>query len=206
MNRLTENDIYTQEIHDELVRVIEEEKEYIKKIPEEGIVYIASKKIPKREFKRLYPHIKQVTNPTNATFSIVSTDQFYFPETWLRNQTGKVIRGSYTLNSINNAIEYYNGVVTGKLILDKDVKLNNDKQGLTLETATNIRRLLGSSDLETFKLGYSLLFNHDYEKEKDLFLLCLASANTYCWYKRERTILSKNIITKIKSDYPNIKF
>lgn len=44
MNRLTENDIYTEEIHDELVRVIEEEKEYIKKIPEEGIVYIASKK------------------------------------------------------------------------------------------------------------------------------------------------------------------
>ena len=37
MNRLTENNIYTQEIHDELVRVIEEEKEYIKKLPEEGI-------------------------------------------------------------------------------------------------------------------------------------------------------------------------
>ena len=206
MNRLTENNIYTQEIHDELVRVIEEEKEYIKKLPEEGTVYIASKKIPKREFKRLYPHLKQVNNPKLATFSIVSTDQFYFPESWLRNQIGKVIRGNYILNSINNAIEYYNSVITTKVILDKNVKLNNDKQGLTPETATNIRRLLGSSDLETFKLGYSLLFNHDYEKEKDLFLLCLASANTHCWYKRERTILSKNIIGKIKSDFPNIKF
>ena len=206
MNRLTENDIYTQEIHDELVRVIEEEKEYIKKIPEEGIVYIASKKIPKREFKRLYPHIKQVTDPRTATFSIISNDDVYFPKDWLKNQIGNIARGRWLNSSVNNAIEYYNSAIAGKLMLDKDVKLNNDKQGLTLETATNIRRLLGSSDLETFKLGYGLLFNHDYEKEKDLFLLCLASANTYCWYKREKTILSKNIITKIKSDYPNIKF
>ena len=30
MNRLTENDIYTQKIHDELVCVIEGEKEFIK--------------------------------------------------------------------------------------------------------------------------------------------------------------------------------
>lgn len=206
MNRLVQNDIYTQEIHDELVRVIDGEKEYMRNLPEEGIVYIASKKIPKREFKRLYPHLKQVNNPKLATFSIVSSDDFYFPDSLLRRRIGKLVHGNYMLTTVNNAIEYYNSVITRKVILDKDVKLNNDKQGLTLETATNIRRLLGSSDLETFKLGYNLLFNHDYEKEKDLFLLCLASANGHCWYRRERTILSKNIIAKIKSDFPNIKF
>jgi hypothetical protein len=206
MKHINEFEIYTQEMHDELVRVINEGKEYITKLPEEGVVYISSKKIPKREFKRLYPHIKQVTDPSLATFSIVSSVETYFPDTWLSQNIGKPVRGRYTLNSINNGIDHYNDAISGKLMLDKDVRLNNDKEGLTPETAKNIRRLLGSSDLETFKLGFNLLFNHDYEKEKDLFFLCLASANTYCWWKRERTTLSKNIISKIKSDYPNSKF
>ena len=48
-------------------------------------MYIASKKITKREFKRLYPHIKQVTDPRTATFSIISNDDVYFPKDWLKN-------------------------------------------------------------------------------------------------------------------------
>ena len=45
-----------------------------------------------------------------------------------------------------------------------------------------------------------------YEKEKDLFFLCMASANKHSWWRREQTTLSKNILSKIKSDFPNSKF
>ena len=206
MNKFTYADVYTQEMHDELKRVLSEKGTFIKKLPEEGTVYIDSRKIPKREFKRLYPHIKQTTDPKLATFSIVADDYIYFPENWIKNSIGKPITSQYTINRINEAVRNYNAVNEKVIMLDKYVSFNNDKEGLTPETATNIRKLLGSSDLETFKLGFTLLFNHDYEKEKDLFFLCLSSANPYSWWQREQTTLSKNILSKIKSDFPNSKF
>ncbi len=206
MKMIRDGEVYTQEMHDELKRVLQEKATYVNKLPKEGTVFIDSSRIPKKEFKKLYPHLKYTTDPKLATISIVADDHFYFPENWLRNHVGKPVTGGYVIRNMNDAIENYNVVASGTLILDKHIKFNNDKEGLTPETAANIRRLLGSSDLETFKLGFSLLFNHDYEKEKDLFFLCLASANAHCWYRREKTILSRNIISKIKFDFPNSKF
>ena len=206
MKKFTYADVYTQEMHDELKRVLTEKATFINKLPEEGTVFIDSRKIPKREFKRLYPHIKQTTDPKLATFSIVADDYINFPETWLKSNIGKAVTSPYMIKEIDEAVRTYNAVNEKVLILDKHVSFNNDKEGLTPETATNIRRLLGSSDLETFKLGFTLLFNHDYEKEKDLFFLCLSSANPYSWWQREQTTLSKNILSKIKSDFPNSKF
>jgi hypothetical protein len=171
---------------------------------------IEFKEVPDpRENRNYYKKIEIVVKDRLEDIFIFTSktdDNFYFPENWLRNHVGKPAKGGYVLRNMNDAIENYNVVASGTLILDKHIKFNNDKEGLTPETAANIRRLLGSSDLETFKLGFSLLFNHDYEKEKDLFFLCLASANTHCWYRREKTILSRNIISKIKFDFPNSKF
>jgi hypothetical protein len=206
MKKISDGEIYTQAMHDELKRVLQEKATYVNKLPEQGTVFIDSSRIPKKEFKRLYPNFKYTTDPKLATISIVTDDNFYFPENWLKSHIGKPAKGGYVLRNMNDAIENYNVIVIGTLILDKHIKFNNDKEGLTPETAANIRRLLGSSDLETFKLGFSLLFNHDYEKEKDLFFLCLASANAHCWYRREKTILSRNIMSKIKFDFPNSKF
>ena len=206
MKKISDGEIYTQGMHDELKRVLQEKATYVNKLPEQGTVFIDSSRIPKKEFKRLYPNFKYTTDPKLATISIVTDDNFYFPENWLKSHIGKPAKGGYVIRNINDAIENYNVIVIGTLILDKHIKFNNDKEGLTPETAANIRRLLGSSDLETFKLGFSLLFNHDYEKEKDLFFLCLASANAHCWYRREKTILSRNIMSKIKFDFPNSKF
>jgi hypothetical protein len=63
-----------------------------------------------------------------------------------------------------------------------------------------------SDDLEIFKMGYQLLMNHDYSKEKDLFFLCIAKASSRNWYSRTKGIATEKIIKEIKKDYKNIKF
>ena len=216
IQELKGGDIFTQQLYDTLNNVLNKQHSYLKQLPLEGNVFIdKTAKIPKRALKAKYPNLKQVSNPDNADFTIVGDIYNY-------NYSIDYGNGSYIgkplppnsshghqhwfVTRLNNAIELYNSIVDKKLIDYRKINLNDDKQGLTLESATNITNLLASDDLEIFKMGYQLLMNHDYSKEKDLFFLCIAKASSRNWYSRTKGIATEKIIKEIKKDYKNIKF
>jgi len=216
IQQLKGGDLFTQKLFDTLNNVINKQQSYLKQLPLEGNVFVdKTAKIPKRALKAKYPNLKQVSNPDLADFTIVGDIYNYNYNIDYGNGSyiGKPLPPDSTYGNqhwfvtrLNNAIDLYNSIVDKKLIDYRKINLNDDKQGLTPESAANITNLLASDDLEIFKMGYQLLMNHDYAKEKDLFFLCIARASSRNWYYRQRGIATEKIIKEIKKDYKNIKF
>ena len=209
LKNLTEKDIYTQELYNTLYNFFNKKKTFLKQLPEEGIVYVSPEaKISKRELKKKYPKLKQVYPGDTANIIILADLQTFWGEEELigkpivPNQWGR----NYTLTKINNYIDIYNELNDKQLIDYRSINLNDDKPALTRDVFDNILNLLQSEDKELWKMGYKLLMNYDYEKDKELFFLCLAQSNPTMWWSRERGISTEKIIKQIKNDFKNIKF
>lgn len=213
IQELKGGDIFTQQLFDKLQSTLSYQKTFLKELPTEGKVFIdKSAKISKRDLKKKYPNLKQVANEDEADISIVGDLNYYDLDYNGGAYIGKPLPPNpkygehWFTKRVNVAIHLYNTIIDKKLYDYRKINLNDDKQALTVESASNITNLLQSSDLNTFKLGYQLLMNHDYEKEKDLFFLCIARVPSRNWYCRTKGISSEKIIKQIKKDYQNIKF
>lgn len=202
MKFLSQGEIFTQQMYDELKSINYTTHKLSQE--DEGTVFIMERNIPKRQFDKLFKKIKRTNNIDEAKYVIASLHDLYIVEDdggYIKNQINLNNRNSWY---INRYIKTYNEINNKILILPQTLSFNENRPGLTPESYENIKKLLSSEDGDTFKLGFKLLFNHDYEKEKDLFVLCILSAKY--WYRREKTILANQVIKKIKNDYPNAKF
>ncbi len=110
-----------------------------------------------------------------------------------------------TIYQLNQMIDFIENTKI-KTVNPKNITFKSSNEELPVEMEERIQTMLKSSDMETFNLGWKILFEYDYLKSLDKFFLIIAKANkkSYAYRKKTRSIEQK--LNYIKEQFSNCKF
>jgi len=165
----------------------------------------------RKEFKKQYPTNKIVHDLSKADYYISNNmpyPSYYFGYgTQSKNSVtlSSGWRAENNLKQLNEAIDLVNNV-GAKFIYPGNIKFKSANSDLPEEMVNKITQMLKSKDQETFQLGWTILFEYDYELCRDQFYLIISKADNMSYYRRKRTRVIEQKLKTIKSFYLNKNF
>ena len=164
--------------------------------------------ISRKEFKKQYPTNKIVHDLSKADYYI-DNDHTTYPYFYFGYNTKINLdthwRSANNLKELNLCIDLINNVKV-EFIYASSIKFKSSNSDLPDEMVDRIIQMLKSSDQETFQLGWTILFEYDYELYKDKFLAIISQANHWSFYKRKKTRVIEQKLKTLKTFYPNKNF
>lgn len=204
-----EGDTLTKADYDQINALLDSKwKKAVNLEPGKTVYFDKNVQVSRNEFKKQYPDNKIIHDLSKADYYIAKEK----PHFWFSfyNISSIVIgygnnwRYAGYLENFNKAIDFINGDVN--IVNPETIRFKSANDNLPQEMVDKIQMMLQSSDVETFNLGMSILFQYDHEKCLDQFYLLLAKANNVSFWRRKKSRVIEQKIKFIKSKFQNHRF
>lgn len=211
-----ENDVLLKTDYDSLLNEIStkwKEKTTIK--PGDSVYFDKNVQISRNEFKKQFPTNKIVKDVSKAKCYIGDNQLNPYVNFWRSNNNHNQLvldsnlnnyRESFlkTIENLNEAIDFVNG--EAKVVNPASIVFKTEHGELPDDMMERLTTMLKSFDIETFNLGWKLLFEYDHVVSKDKFLLIIAQANSRAFWRRKKGRVIEQKFKQFKTFYPLLKF
>lgn len=211
-----ENDVLLKTDYDNLLNEIStkwEEKATLK--PGEPVYFDKNVQISRNEFKKQFPTNKVVKDASKAKYYISNNKPYIWVSFYQNggNHTQKALdknlngyRNNHLdiIRNLNEAIDFVNGET--KVVNPASITFKTEHGELPDDMMERLTTMLKSSDIETFNLGWKLLFEYDHVTSKDKFLLIIAQANSRTFWRRTKGRVIEQKFKQFKTFYPLLRF
>jgi hypothetical protein len=211
-----ENDVLLKTDYDNLLDEIStkwEEKATLK--PGEPVYFDKNVQISRNEFKKQFPTNKVVKNANKARYYIGNSKPYFWVSFYQNgsNQSRIILnnnlngyRDNYLdiIRELNEAIDFVNG--EAKVVNPASITFKTEHGELPDDMMERLTTMLKSSDIDTFNLGWKLLFEYDHIVSKDKFLLIIAQANSRTFWSRTKGRVIEQKFKQFKTFYPLLRF
>ena len=213
-----ENDVLLKTDYDNLLQEINtkwEEKATLK--PGEPVYFDKNVQTSRNEFKKQFPTNKVVKDANKAKYYIGNNR----PNVWVSfyqnniggNHSQIILNKNLTsyrnnhldiIKDLNEAIDFVNG--EAKVVNPASITFKTEHGELPDEMVERLTTMLKSSDVETFNLGWKLLFEYDHVTSKNKFLIVIAQANRNNFWRRTKGRVIEQKFKQFKTFYPLLRF
>lgn len=181
----------------------------------ESVYFNKNVQISRNEFKKQFSTNKIVKDLNKAKCYISNTKIYIWVSFYqngsnhnqvILNKSLDSYRNNYLniIRELNEAIDFVNGET--KVVNPASITFKTEYGELPDDMMERLTTMLKSSDIETFNLGWKLLFEYDHVTSKDKFLLIIAKANSRTFWSRTKGRVIEQKFKQFKTFYPLLRF